>query len=113
MFDQITLQGPHRDFEGIKHTDMDGIEYWRARELMPVLGYDEWRNFEEVIKRAQIAAIKSGQDIHNHFVDVNKMGHYRAVTAMVRNAGQLPQPFWLGAACGGGSHSLSASVARA
>jgi hypothetical protein len=32
---------------------------------------------------------------------------------MVRNAGQLPQPFWLGAACGGGSRSLSASVARA
>ena len=32
---------------------------------------------------------------------------------MVRNAGQLPQPFWLGAACGGGSCSLSASVARA
>lgn len=30
-----------------------------------------------------------------------------------RNAGQLPQPFWLGAACGGGSRSLSASVARA
>lgn len=30
-----------------------------------------------------------------------------------RNAGELPQPFWLGAACGGGSHSISASVARA
>lgn len=30
-----------------------------------------------------------------------------------RNAGQLPQPFWLGAARGGCSHSLSASVARA
>lgn len=29
-----------------------------------------------------------------------------------RNAGELPQPFWLGAARGGGSHSLSASVAR-
>lgn len=35
------------------------------------------------------------------------------VPVMVRNAGQLPQPFWLGAACGGGSCSLSASVARA
>ena len=35
------------------------------------------------------------------------------VPVMVRNAGQLPQPFWLGAARGGGSHSLSASVARA
>ena len=30
-----------------------------------------------------------------------------------RNAGQLPQPFWLGDACGGGSRSLSTSVARA
>lgn len=74
---------------------------------------------------------------YEHFVDVNKMyatqeqfrhvtkmvcGRFRgltktyhlgAVTVMVRNAGQLPQPFWLGAACGGGSCSLSASVARA
>ena len=45
--------------------------------------------------------------------DLTKTYHLGAVTAMVRNAGQLPQPFWLGAACGGGSRSLSASVARA
>lgn len=44
---------------------------------------------------------------------LTKTYHLGAVTAMVRNAGQLPQPFWLGAACGGGSCSLSASVARA
>ena len=74
---------------------------------------------------------------YEHFVDVNKMCaaqeqfrditkmvcarfrgltktyHLGNVTVMVRNAGQLPQPFWLGAARGGGSHSLSASVARA
>lgn len=37
---------------------------------------------------------------------------FAVLGTMVRNAGQLPQPFWLGAACGGGSHSLSASVAR-
>ena len=43
----------------------------------------------------------------------SKIDHLGNVTVMVRNAGQLPQPFWLGAACGGGSHSLSASVARA
>ena len=51
-----------------------------------------------------------------HFRDITKMltkRHQFAVLGnMVRNAGQLPQPFWLGAACGGGSHSLSASVAR-
>ena len=32
--------------------------------------------------------------------------------ALVRNAGQLPQPFWLGAACGGGSSSAARCVAR-
>ena len=47
------------------------------------------------------------------FVDLNKIDHFAVLGNMVRNAGQLPQPFWLGAACGGGSHSLSASVARA
>ncbi len=44
---------------------------------------------------------------------VTKCHRFTVLGNMVRNAGQLPQPFWLGAACGGGSHSLSASVARA
>lgn len=47
------------------------------------------------------------------FRNLTKTYHLGNVPVMVRNAGQLPQPFWLGAACGGGSHSLSASVARA
>ena len=51
--------------------------------------------------------------VRDNFSNGGKMGHYRAVTARVRNAGQLPQPFWLGAACGGGSCSFPASVARA
>ena len=29
-----------------------------------------------------------------------------------RNAGELPQPFWLGAACGGGSRSSARCAAR-
>lgn len=44
---------------------------------------------------------------------VTKRHHFAVLGTMVRNAGQLPQPFWLGAGFGGGSHSLSASVARA
>lgn len=47
------------------------------------------------------------------FRSLTKTYHLGNVPVVVRNAGQLPQPFWLGAACGGGSHSLSASVARA
>ena len=41
-----------------------------------------------------------------------KINHLGAVTVMVRNAGQLPQPFWLGAACGGGSCSVARCAAR-
>ena len=44
---------------------------------------------------------------------VTKCHRFASIGKMVRNAGQLPQPFWLSAACGGGSRSLSASVARA
>lgn len=44
---------------------------------------------------------------------VTKRHRFAVIGSMVRNAGQLPQPFWLGDACGGGSCSLSTSVARA
>lgn len=52
-----------------------------------------------------------------HLSNVNKLvtfcHRFAVLGSMVRNSGQLPQPFWLGAARGGGSCSLSASVARA
>lgn len=41
-----------------------------------------------------------------------KIDHLGNVAVMVRNAGQLPQPFWLGAACGGGSRSAARCAAR-
>ena len=46
------------------------------------------------------------------FVKANKIDHLGNVTVMVRNAGQLPQPFWLGAACGGGSRSAARCAAK-
>lgn len=49
---------------------------------------------------------------YDHFVGVNKIDHLGNVTVMVRNAGQLPQPFWLGATCGGGSRSAARCAAR-
>lgn len=36
----------------------------------------------------------------------------RKFTALVRNAGQLPQPFWLGVVRGGGSCSAARCSAR-
>lgn len=43
---------------------------------------------------------------------VTKRHHFAVLGNMVRNAGQLPQPFWLGAACGGGSCSAARCAAR-
>lgn len=37
---------------------------------------------------------------------------FASIGTMVRNAGQLPQPFWLGSACGGGSCSAARCAAR-
>jgi hypothetical protein len=47
------------------------------------------------------------------FRDVTKTYHFAVLGNMVRNAGQLPQPFWLGAVCGGGSCSAARCAARA
>ena len=38
--------------------------------------------------------------------------HFAVLGNMVRNAGQLPQPFWLGASCGGGSCGAATCAAR-
>ena len=67
------LTGPHKNFEDIKKLDEDGIECWFARDLMPLLGYEQWRRFEEVIKKAQQGCLKSGQAIADHFANAGKM----------------------------------------
>ena len=46
------------------------------------------------------------------FRGLTKTYHYGNVPVIVRNAGQLPQPFWLGAARGGGSCSAATVPAR-
>jgi len=73
MTNEITPSAPHKDFEGIKKIDENGIEYWEARELLPLLGYENWQKAEEVIVRAARACINSGQDVDNHFNRLVKM----------------------------------------
>jgi DNA-damage-inducible protein D len=52
--------------------DKNGIEFWFARDLQTLLDYEEWRNFTNVIEKAEIACKTSGHDVLNHFVDVTK-----------------------------------------
>lgn len=49
---------------------------------------------------------------HERFLDLTKTYHLGNVPVMVRNAGQLHQPFWIGAACGGGSCSAATCATR-
>ena len=43
----------HGNFEALVKTEEDtGIEFWLARDLQGVLGYDRWENFEKVIRKA-------------------------------------------------------------
>jgi len=60
-------------FEDIKHIDENGNEYWLARELMPLLEYSKWDNFNKVIEQAKIACKNSGVDIKEQFPEVGKM----------------------------------------
>ena len=46
------------------------------------------------------------------FVKADKIDHFAPLGNMVRNSGQLPQPFWLGAARGSGSRSAARCAAR-
>lgn len=73
MENEILLAGPHKDFESIKKVDENGIEYWEARDLLPLLGYEKWEKAEDLIGRAARACINSGQDVDNHFHRTVKM----------------------------------------
>ena len=49
----------NKSFENIKHIDENGIEFWYARELMPVLQYSNWQNFERIIDKAKMSCQNS------------------------------------------------------
>jgi len=73
MNTQLILSGPTKDFESIKKLSLEGYEYWEARELMPLLGYDKWENFKKIIEKAKEACLMSNQLIEDHFPGVRKM----------------------------------------
>ncbi len=64
----------HSQFDGIVNLLPDShLEFWYARELQGVLGYDRWENFKKVIDKAVIACETTGVKVSDHFRDVTKM----------------------------------------
>ena len=59
-------------FDDIIH-EIDGVEFWYARELQRLLGYEQWRNFALILQKAETSCEASGFNITDHFAEVSKM----------------------------------------
>src|SRR6266581_3340160 len=67
----METQSPN--LESIKQISPYQAEYWSARDLAPLLGYNKWQNFEVAIHRAMTYCQQVGQNVTDHFTDVSKM----------------------------------------
>ena len=73
MIEKELIHSLTKNFEDFANKTDDKVEFWLARDLQHLLGYTEWRNFQNAISKAKTACEVSGQNISDHFVDVNKM----------------------------------------
>lgn len=66
------IQRLMNDFESVMHTTEDGVEFWLARELQPLLWYTKRDNFVDVINKAKQSCKGSNNEESDHFADVGK-----------------------------------------
>ena len=72
MGEESIINITEENFESIKHIDENGVEYWNARELMSILTYSKWGNFEKVINKAKEACENSDISVFDCFAEVGK-----------------------------------------
>ena len=65
-----SLQTIYATLDDMRHKN--GMEYWYARDLYPLLGYARWENFETALQRAKEACENSDGDTSSHFCEVTK-----------------------------------------
>ena len=57
----------------IQKTEEEKIEFWYARDLMKLLGYSRWENFDKAVERAMESCKTSMMEVTDHFREVTKM----------------------------------------
>src|SRR4051812_12685722 len=62
-----------KPFEDMKQVNSHGAEYWSARDLQSLLGYSQWRRFEDAIKRAIVSCEQSGNPADHHIAGAGNM----------------------------------------
>ena len=71
--DKLRVKLIMEQYDAVVHKEDDNVEFWYARELMSLLGYERWENFEKTIKRAMGSCETSGMNISDHFREVTKL----------------------------------------
>ena len=72
--DKMQIVKIKENFDGTIHNVPNSdVEFWYARELMPLLGYERWENFEKAIKRSMDSCETAGITVSDHFREVTKM----------------------------------------
>lgn len=71
--DQLALPTAATPFDAARHLTPEGREYWSARDLMPLLGYERWERFADAIHRAKVSGRNAGHDMTNHIAAAAKM----------------------------------------
>ena len=66
------IQSLNNNFESFANKTEEGIEFWFARDLQKLLGYEKWNNFLGVIEKAKISCNNSNNLASDHFADVGK-----------------------------------------
>ena len=59
--------------ENLRRVSGSGSEYWFAREIQTVLGYSEWRNFNNVMERAEASMLSNEIMPSHHIVETTRM----------------------------------------
>lgn len=73
--DKKRIEQIKQQFDLIIHSNSQNgnVEFWYARELMPLLGYARWDKFQNVIAKAKFSCETANIPIDNHFRQVGKM----------------------------------------
>ena len=72
--DKKRVEQAKQQFDLVLHKDdASDVEFWYARELMVLLGYERWENFDKAIQRAMDSCEVSGIAVENHFREVTKL----------------------------------------
>src|SRR3989338_11119265 len=72
MSDNNLVSMGSQSFEDLKKVNDYGAEYWSARGIQSLLGYTQWRRFEDAIKRALTSCKQTGNEPSHHFAGAGK-----------------------------------------